>query len=854
MQVCGNEQLVALADSYWLFDVQQASDSAVQCAWQIKCQRGRMTRSLRLAVRSLLNTPGFTFLSIAILALGIGATTAMFGVARTVLFKPLAFKKPTQLCVVSLRVPAYADKYPELPVSAAHYNPWKNQSHTLQDVAFMTQRGATLSGHGDTEHVVGLNVNSNIFSMLGVSPALGPGFAGDEEKRRREDVVVLSDRLWRRKLSANPNIIGQKVLLNGKPYEVVGVMPADLPLPRASQLMSIATEPLDTDFWRPLIFKKEELAQPLGDMNLQVIGRMAEGVSVPQAQAELNGLEQQFKKDFPPGVMLEVRVATLQEKMSGDVRRPLLILLAAVALVLLVVCLNLMNLTLVRALSRRRQWAIRLAMGASQSALIGETFLESLVLSITGGALGCLLAEWLLVLVRANAPATLPRVDELTLDLPALAIAVTSAVCSALLFGLWPAWRASHIDPQEALRASSRSMTEGRGGHRMGQVLVAAEVALSVVLLLGAGLLLRSFVNTMNVNPGVTVEHTVTATVKLPPDRYKSNAQVASFYTSLLDRLRQSPGIEEAGAVSTLPVTGEDNVNILSPCDGPKRPLTEWPATNFRQVSPRYFSASGTPIKAGRDLTPADVNAKVILLSESAVARLFPSGSALGRTVCAAADDKPVARQVIGIVGDVRTASLRDKPSPMAYIPDWGDYGNDMALTVRTRGEARPVINGIRSTVAHLDAGVPVTQIRTMKEVVSESVAAARFQLVLLGAFAAAAVLLACLGIYGVLAFTVGRRTSEIGIRMALGAWPAQVRWAILKQGLLPVVVGLAIGFGLSMALGHVVESLLFGLHALDPSTYAVAAVATLSAAALACLAPADRAARLNPSDALRTE
>jgi predicted permease len=813
-----------------------------------------MIRSLRLAVRSLLNTPGFTFLSVAILALGIGSTTAMFGVARTVLFKPLAFKKPTQLCVVTLRVPAYADKYPELPVSAAHYRPWKTQSHTLQDVAFMTQRGATLSGRGEAEHVVGLNVNSNIFSMLGVAPALGPGFAGDEEKREREDVVVVSDRLWRRKLSADPNIIGQKLLLNGKPYQVVGVMPADLPLPRASQLMSIATEPLDTDFWRPLIFKKEELAQPLGDMNLQVIGRMAEGVSAPQAQAELNGLEQQFKKDFPPGVMLEVRVAALQQKIAGDVRRPLLILLAAVGLVLLVVCLNLMNLTLVRALSRRRQWAIRLAMGASQGALVRETFLESLVLSVTGGALGCLLAEWLLVLVRANAPATLPRVDELTLDWPAATIAVISAAGSALLFGLWPAWRASHIDPQEALRTSSRSMTEGRGGHRLGQILVAAEVALSVVLLLGAGLLLRSFVNTMNVNPGVTVEHMVTATVKLPPDHYKSSTQVASFYANLLDRLRQSPGIEEAGVTSTLPVTGEDNVSILAPCDGPKRPMTEWPATNFRQVSPRYFRASGTPIKSGRDFTAADVNAKVVILSESAVARLFQSGSPLSRTVCLTGEDKPAPMRVIGVVGDVRAGSLRDKPAPTAYVPDWGQFGNDMALTVRTRGEARPVINGIRSTVAQLDAGVPVTQIRTMEDVVSESVAAARFQLVLLGTFAGAAVLLACLGIYGVLAFTVGRRTSEIGIRMALGAWPAHVRWTILMQGMLPVGAGLVVGFGLSLALGRVVESLLFGLHALDPLTYIGAAVASLSAAALACLAPADRAARLNPVDALRTE
>jgi putative ABC transport system permease protein len=814
-----------------------------------------MIRSLRLAIRSLLNSPGFAVLSIAILALGIGATTAMFSVARTVLLKPLAFKNPEQLCVLSLRVPAYAEKYPELPVSAVHQRVWTTQSRTIQDVAFMQQRGATLSGHGEAEHVNGVRTTANIFRLFGAAPALGPGFAGDEEKTGHDDVVVVSDRLWRRKLSTDPNIIGQKLLLDGRPYQVVGVMPADLPFPKLSQIMSVANEAVEADFWRPLVFKKEDLAQPLGDMNNQVIGRMAAGATVPQVVSELNGLEQQFKKDFPPGVTLEVRAAPLQERLAGEVKRPLLILMTAVGMVLLVVCLNLMNLTLVRALSRRRQWAIRLAMGASQGALVRETFLESLVLSLTGGALGCLLAAWLLALVRANAPAALPRVNELTLDWPAMAIAVVASVGSALLFGVWPAWRASHIDPQEALRASSRSMTEGRGGHRLGQMLVAGEVALSVVLLLGAGLLMRSFMNTMNVNPGVAVERTVTATIKLPPDHYHGDAEVASFYTRLLGELRQSAGVEEAGLTSTLPMTGEDNVSILRPCDGPERPISEWPATNLRQVSPRYFSASGTPIKSGRDFTTADADAKVIVLSENLSERLWPGQSPMGRAVCGLGDtDGKVPYQVIGVVGDVRAASLRDKPVPMAYVAEWGKFGHDMALTVRTKGDARPVINNIRRTVAQLDAGVPVTQIRTMEEVVSESMSGDRFQLLLLGGFAAAAVLLACLGIYGVLAFTVGRRTPEIGIRMALGAWPGQVRWAMLKHGMVPVIVGLAVGLAASFALGRVMESMLFGLHALDPLTYMATALASLGAATLACLMPADRAARLNPVEALRME
>lgn len=812
-----------------------------------------MPAPLTAAVRSLRHSPAFTLLAVGILALGIGATTAMFSITRTILLKPLAYRQPERLETILLRVPALAQKFPMIPVNARHYHLWRERSRLMEQFAFLTTTGSTLSGAGDAEHVDGARVSTNLFDMLGLQPTAGRAFVPEEGQAGKDQVVVISNGLWRRKFGAAPNILGRKILLDGKPFQVIGVTSPWFPFPRGRQLSTIFPFPENTEYWIPLVFSKDEDGGALNNMNFLCIGRLREGASTAQLRAELTSLEKGLSKEFPPGIDVIPLVTPLQESFAGPIRRPLLILLSAVGLVLLIVCINLMNLMLVRATGRRRDWAIRLAMGASVRALMAETFLESLLLSLMGGALGCVLAVWLLALVRSKAPFDLPRIDELAVDPAALLFALAASFLSAVLFGLWPAWRAAQIDPQEALRSSSRSATEGRYGQRIGQLLVAAEVALSVVLLLGAGLLLRSFVGTLNVNPGLQVQHLLTAGISLPPDRYKDDPQVISFYKRLLEDIRNRPGVLEAGLVSELPLTGESNINPMITPEMKALPFSQWPMTNYRSASPSYFHAAAIPMVAGRSFDATDGDQPVIVISESLAKRLWPGQSAISRTLVRMGA-KEVAYRVIGVAGDIHAASLSQEPALTVYFTELNRPQKEMSLVLRTSEDPSLIAPVVRRAVAGLDAGVPVTHIRTMDEIISDSVAQSRFQVVLLAGFAIVAVILACLGIYGVLAFTVSRRTAEIGIRMALGAWPHSVRWTMLKQGMLPVLVGLAVGLCVAMAVSGAIESLLFSVKALDPLTYVGASLVLLAAAAVACLVPAERAARLSPIEALRNE
>ncbi len=816
------------------------------------CAQTSPIMPLRLALRALRRSPGFSVLAILILTLGIGATTAMFSVTRTVLLKPLAYRNPSRLVTALFKVPQLAKQLSTIPVNAQHYQLWRDHARTLEEVGLVAPDAHILSGRGQSVQVNGVRVTPNFFHLLGIEPALGRDFSKDEDQTGRNRVVILSHRFWLEKLGGRRDALGQKITFDGQPYQVIGVMPAAFPFPRGRQLSDLVQMPEHAAFWTPLAFSPDDLGSPLGDFDFIAVSRLKSGVTVAQALADLTALEKVIAKRYPEPVEIDPVIRPLQVAMARDVRLPLLILLAAVSAVLLIVCINLMNLMLVRATAQRREWAIRLAVGANMRDLLSGAFLESLLLSFAGAALGSLLTVWLLAAIRLKAPVGLPRVEELALDPVALAFALLLSVGSAVLFGLWPVWRAARVDPQEALQSSSRSTSEGRRGHRAGKLLVAAEVALSTVLLLSAGLLVRSFISILDVNPGLNIQHLLTVKVDLPPETYRKDENIHAFYRRVQDRVRALPGVESAGVISGLPLNGDNNSNPVSAGDRAAPPLPEWSMTDQRWASPSYFRAAGIPLLQGRIFAENDSKGQEAVITETLAARLWPSENPVGRPLRGYGGNRLYT--VVGVVGAVHAASLTAPAPMMVYFLDWQNTDTNMSLAVRTASDPASLAPAIRRTISALEPQAAITDIKTMQEIRASSLAPQRFQMILLSAFAGAALLLACLGIYGVLAFTTARRTSEIGIRMALGARPKQILRSILASGMAPVFLGILAGLLASVALARLFQALLFEVSAFDPLLYAGTALVLIGVAALACLVPALKAARLNPVEALRSQ
>lgn len=811
-----------------------------------------MVLSLKLAIRSLKRSPGFAVLAIAILALGIGATTAMFSITRTVLLKPLAYRDPQQLVTILFRIPSFSKQLSTIPVNAQHYELWRDHARTLQSVALVTSTSNILSGRGNAETVTGVRVTANFFSVLGVQPALGRAFANGDDQAGRDRVVVVSNRFWRSKLGGRASALGESILLDQTPYRVIGIMPAAFPFPQGAQLSDVATLPEQTEYWVPLAFSQNDLSSPMANMDYIAVARLKPGITVAEATADLAALQRQIEKRFPERVEFDPVVHPLQQLMAREVRLPLIVLMSAVAAVLLIVCINMMNFTLVRATAQRREWAVRLALGARTRNVISGAFLESLLISLAGSGLGALSAVWLLNVVRIKAPTGFPRVGELGLDSAALLFALGASIASALLFGLWPAWRSARLDPQDALQSSGRTVSEGRKGHRAGKILIGAEVALSTVLLLACGLLLRSFVAILDVNPGIRVQHLLTARINLPPNEYQKNSELYSFYKRLIEKVSALPGVEAAGTVSIVPLTPEDNNNPVWAGDRAAPPVTQWPMTHVHSASIGYFKAAGIPTREGRPFEERDGQALEVVISDNLAARLWPGESAIGRPL-RFYRGKYIAH-VVGVVGAVHSSSLTEQPGMNVYFPDWEQANDSMSLVVRTAGRPESDSSAIRQIVHGLQPEAAIPYIESVRQIVAESLSPKRFQLILLASFAVAALLLAALGIYGVVAFATGRRTSEIGIRMALGARPKEIFTAIVGNGLAPVLIGIVAGLGASLALSRLIESLLFEVRALDPLIYVATPAVLIVVAALACFLPARRAANLNPVEALRHE
>ena len=806
---------------------------------------------LRYGLRALGRNPGYAAIVILVLAVGVGANTAMFSIVDGVLLRALPFHEPEQLYAIQESVPKFANLAPDFPVNAMHFREWRKRWASAEQIALLDHLVFNLTSSGEPERVQAERISANLFPLLGVQPQIGRDFLEEEDQVGRDQVVLLSDAIWRTRFHADPKVLGRKILLNDKPYEVIGVMPAGLKLPRLSQLQSMQVSDADPEIWKPLAIREEEL-EAMGDFNFGCIVRMKRGVEAARALDELNAIEADIIRDLPEKVELRAKMSALQQQMTGRSRKGLLLLLSAVGAVLLIVCVNIANLMLARATGRRREFAIRAAVGASTRRLLRQMLTESLVVAAIGGALGIALAYGVLNVILTNAPIDVARLNEVRIDGRVLAVACALSLFSALLFGLLPAWRSSRIDPQEGLRAGGRSFSDSRSSGRMRTVLVALEVGLSTVCLASAGLLLNSFVRLMHVDKGFDAEHVMSVDLYLAGARYSGGAKRTEFLRKALEAVKPLPGVTAAGVVNVLPLTGEGNNNLLI-VEGRSGPLWERPMVDMRSVNGDYFQAMGIPLRSGRVFEDSDGYRGLAIVGESTARKIWPGENPLGKKIHFGEDNAPIL-EVIGVAGDVRASGLQKAPQQVVYLPYWYRGRSAVSLVVRTGMKPTAIAGAVRVSLHKLDPELPVPQFKTMGDIVSASVAERKFQLSLVLAFAGIGLALACLGIFGVVSYTVAQRRGEMGIRLALGATAGDLRSMVVRQGLAPVIVGLICGIGGALALGRVMEGLLFGVRATDPWTLSAVSMLLIGVAAVACYIPAMKVSRADPLTALRYE
>jgi predicted permease len=787
-------------------------------------------QDLRYAFRGLRKNPGFAAVAILSLAIGIGANTAIFSLVNGVLLQPLAFKDPQRLFAVRENSPLFGT----VAVNPVHAREWATQCPSLEQVALIRGGPVQVAAGGEPVTVPGARVPHNFFALFGVQPMLGRTFLPEEEREGNDGVAVLSESLWRSRFAADPSLIGNSVLLDGRNYQVVGIVPASFRSPYAGGAQA----------FRPLVLSQVEQARRTGNYNYAAVLRVRHGATAGQALAEIHVVQARFAAD------LKATLIPMHELVTGRARLGLWMLAAAVGAVLLIVCVNLANLLLSRIASRSREAAIRTALGAGRGRQFRQVLTESLLLAVAGGALGVLLASWLIRLLVATTTLDVPRLGEVRLDSSVLIFACCLTLLTGLVFGALPAWRLSRNDPQEALRAGSHTVTEPRRGMRLREVLIGLEVGLSTALLIVAGLLATSLNRLVQVDKGFDGGRVLTVDIGLAGNLYAEPVNREKFFDRLLEKISVIPGVQACGFITELPTRGRTwNDPIYLEGDG-RRPADRHPVDN-RYASPGYFQAMNIAIRSGRAFEESDRGRSVAVLSEKAAKLLWPGElNPVGRRFMGE-DDK--VKILVGIVAEVRADLHRDAP-PMAYYPYWQRVPDGGALVVRTTAGPHTAAGALRAALRSEDAQLPIPAIRTMEEIVDRSVAPRRFQFTLMAVFAASALLVASLGICGVVSYSVARRRNEIGIRMALGAQRWQLLGLMIRQGMVAVAVGLAAGVAVALFLGGAIVGLLFGVQPADPLTIAGVTVVILVVAALACLIPAGRAARIDTIAALRFE
>jgi len=769
---------------------------------------------LRYALRQLRKSPGFTLTAALTLALGIGATTAIFTLVFDVLLAPLPYTHPEQLIVMEEQVAEFRDIYPTMPMNASNFVFWQQNSHSFQSMALVEEEAVPLGSSGVPQKIGVLRATPGVFPVLDVSPSLGRTFTSDEAQPGHNRVAVLLDGLWLRQFQADPAIHGKTVTLDGFPYTVIGVMPASFHLPHMQPFASTsAARPQPVEALLPKIFSAEQLQERIGDFNYFGLARLKPGVSVAEANGEINALQHTITASLSADEKgtLSAVLTPFQQTLVGSNRKPLLILLAAVAGLLLVGCVNITNLLLARAAARSQQIAVAAALGANRAQLLRMAMRETVVLAAMGGALGILLAAALVPAMQHYLPAALDFRGPLHLDWVGCGIAVLLAVLATLLAGAAPMWIVSRTGPQEVLRSEAKLASESRGNKRMRRVLVTVEVAVSMTLILMTGLLTASLYRLMRVDRGFEAEHTLTADIDLPWNSYHGQQARTAFYREVLRRLAQLPGVEHAAATSILPLDG-DRWNDMVRVPGDARPFTQLPSEHFRWISPGYFESIRLPLIAGRFLNGSDEGKSYAVISDLTAKTLWPGRNAVGQQFHRAGNDEEPPFTVIGVVANARSISLSSPDPMMVYMPYWYRCDSSGGLILRTLHDPASMADSLRKTIWSIDPSVPIPAVRALGSVVADSVANQRFEMDLLLMFAVSALLLAGLGVYGVVNYSVMQRQREIGLRLALGAPRENIYRIMLRDGLAPVLVGAVVGIAVSFGVARVVRSLLFGV------------------------------------------
>jgi putative ABC transport system permease protein len=806
---------------------------------------------LRYVFRTLTRDRGFTAAALITVALGIGANTAIFSVIDHVLLRPLEYRDSARLYSVHERIREIAKTYPVLPVNAKHFQTWRDEVSAFERVGLFSSSAQNLTGLGTPEKLNTLRVSADFLPTLGVQPSLGRDFLRPEEKDGANRVVILSSGLWRSRFGADPNVLGRKIMLDGVPNEIVGVLPEGFRFFRNKQLDKLVGLLPTIDLLRPIGFRGDE--DDMGEFNHHAIARLRPGVTEQRALAELNAVQNRIIARSKEKAGLEARLTPLQEQVVGPARTGLLILLGAVGIVLLIVCVNLGNLMLARATARAREVAIRTALGARAGRLIRQALVECVTIAIAGGVIGIGIAYAGVAWLRANAPADLPRIDEVSVDWRILLFALASSALSGILFGLVPAWRMTRTEPIDAMRSGTRSVTESHEGLSVRSWLVSAEVAMSAALLVGAGLLLHSFYRVLNTDRSFATGHLLAARVAMNSRQYEDQSKRVQFLDKLMPALREVPGVSAAGMSLRLPLEGEYWVSLVSLPNDPLPPFKR-PLANYKTVDPGFFKTIGIRVLQGRTFAESDRADRVAVVSQRFAKTVWPEQNPIGKRFSPNnAGDKQTA-EIVGVVADTPANGLDQQLPLTGYFPYWDEPRNEATIVVRTIGDPRSIVGALREAVWRVDPDMPISQVKTMDEVVSESVAARRFQAFLTVLFGASALGLAAFGIYGVVAYGVVRRRSELGIRLALGAKGTDIVRLVVSEGMLPVWLGLLIGILAALAFGRVMASLLYQVSAYDPATIVAACGVLVSTALLACAGPALRASRSDPLQAIRYE